>query len=69
MTLSAPNMEIAASRSIPTQGLIRGEEIFHVPALGEFPRQGLGLITVGGREEGLEMVFLRPLPRLLDELV
>ena len=67
--LAVADVEIARPCPIPAQRLMGVEELLHMPSLGEVPGQLLDLVAVAGREEGVEAVFLRPLPLPLDVLV
>ena len=66
--LPVPDVEILGSRTLPTQGLVRIEELLYMPTFGEFITQHPYDVSVRRGHERLVRVVVRPFTEALHHL-
>src|ERR1700686_990631 len=65
--LSVTDVEVERTGPMPTQGLIEFEKLFDMPALWIVNSQILDFVTVGGGQEGFEIIILWSFTVTLNE--
>src|ERR1700738_4846560 len=67
--LSVTDVEVERTGPMPTQGLVEFEKLFDMPALRIVNCQILDFVTVGGGQEGFEIIILWSFTVTLNETV
>ena len=67
--LSVTDVEVERTSPMPTEGLVEFEKLFDMPALWIMNGQILDFVTVGGGQEGFEMIILWSFTVTLNETV
>ena len=66
--LPVTDIQIHGPRPAPSQGLMGVEELLYVPSLGIVRRDRLHFVPIRRREEGSELVLVRPLSSAMGKL-